>query len=305
MPADRHLAGARARPARQDHPQGGERDRAPAGRLPRLWRPASAAAQSQDHRRRHRDARVDGVAGDRQQIHGDQPRHLRNEVLLHRRRSPRPMAARRIRPKRCVTASSSSSTPRRPTTSCRTTPSSRSCAEAGIDIARRTVAKYREAMRIASSVQRRRDKSQMNGAERAWMPSVRNYLRTGRLGSGWLGDLGRSRVREAGRAPALSIAAGLRKRALRLAISPARGSEPSCHCSTVSGSLEASAAARGAMPQAMPLRSSRGRQFGRYRGMSRPPGGFCVGMGSEDILGRGKCRFRGPPRPSAVSPCSI
>jgi RNA polymerase sigma-54 factor len=36
--------------------------------------------------------------------------------------------------------------------------------EAGIDIARRTVAKYREAMRIASSVQRRRDKSAVNGA---------------------------------------------------------------------------------------------------------------------------------------------
>jgi len=32
--------------------------------------------------------------------------------------------------------------------------------EAGIDIARRTVAKYREAMRIPSSVQRRRDKQQ-------------------------------------------------------------------------------------------------------------------------------------------------
>ena len=30
--------------------------------------------------------------------------------------------------------------------------------DAGIDIARRTVAKYREAMRIPSSVQRRRDK---------------------------------------------------------------------------------------------------------------------------------------------------
>ena len=30
--------------------------------------------------------------------------------------------------------------------------------EAGIDIARRTVAKYREAMRIPSSVQRRREK---------------------------------------------------------------------------------------------------------------------------------------------------
>jgi RNA polymerase sigma-54 factor len=36
--------------------------------------------------------------------------------------------------------------------------------EAGIDIARRTVAKYREAMRIPSSVQRRRDKQVTMGA---------------------------------------------------------------------------------------------------------------------------------------------
>jgi RNA polymerase sigma-54 factor len=36
--------------------------------------------------------------------------------------------------------------------------------EAGIDIARRTVAKYREAMRIASSVQRRREKQTSVGA---------------------------------------------------------------------------------------------------------------------------------------------
>ena len=43
-------------------------------------------------------------------------------------------------------------------TCCRTTPSSSKLREAGIDIARRTVAKYREAMRIPSSVQRRRDK---------------------------------------------------------------------------------------------------------------------------------------------------
>jgi RNA polymerase sigma-54 factor len=34
--------------------------------------------------------------------------------------------------------------------------------EAGIDIARRTVAKYREAMRIPSSVQRRREKQMAN-----------------------------------------------------------------------------------------------------------------------------------------------
>ena len=36
--------------------------------------------------------------------------------------------------------------------------------EAGVDIARRTVAKYREAMRIPSSVQRRRDKQAPLGA---------------------------------------------------------------------------------------------------------------------------------------------
>ncbi len=35
---------------------------------------------------------------------------------------------------------------------------------AGIDIARRTVAKYREAMRIPSSVQRRREKQSLMGA---------------------------------------------------------------------------------------------------------------------------------------------
>src|SRR5262249_43231152 len=45
--------------------------------------------------------------------------------------------------------------------------------EAGIDIARRTVAKYREAMRIPSSVQRRRDKQVATGTAsyRACSPS--------------------------------------------------------------------------------------------------------------------------------------
>ena len=36
--------------------------------------------------------------------------------------------------------------------------------DAGIDIARRTVAKYREAMRIPSSVQRRREKQAAAGS---------------------------------------------------------------------------------------------------------------------------------------------
>ena len=49
----------------------------------------------------------DGVARHRQQIRRDQPRHFRAEILLHLRRSPRPTAARRIRPRRCGTASSS------------------------------------------------------------------------------------------------------------------------------------------------------------------------------------------------------
>jgi RNA polymerase sigma-54 factor len=36
--------------------------------------------------------------------------------------------------------------------------------KSGVDIARRTVAKYREGMNIASSVQRRREKRAMAGA---------------------------------------------------------------------------------------------------------------------------------------------
>jgi RNA polymerase sigma-54 factor len=41
---------------------------------------------------------------------------------------------------------------------------------AGINIARRTVAKYREAMRIPSSVQRRRDKQAAAGVSEAGWP---------------------------------------------------------------------------------------------------------------------------------------
>ncbi len=54
--AERDLAGARARSARPHHPEGCDRDRAPAGRLLHPWRRASAAAQSEGGRRRHPDA---------------------------------------------------------------------------------------------------------------------------------------------------------------------------------------------------------------------------------------------------------
>ena len=83
LPADRDLADPRARPARPHHPQGRDRDRAPAGRLLRARRPAPAAAQPAHRRRRDLHARVDGLARHRQQVHGDQPRHLRAEIFLH------------------------------------------------------------------------------------------------------------------------------------------------------------------------------------------------------------------------------
>ena len=139
LPADRDLAGARARPARQDHPQSVERDRAPAGRLLRQGRAAFAAAQSQDRRRRHRHARVDRLARHRQQIHGDHARHLRAEIFLHlvdrvgrRRRGafgrsgapPHPPVDRRARPPpTCCPTIRSSTSCARPASTSRAAPS--------------------------------------------------------------------------------------------------------------------------------------------------------------------------------------
>ena len=83
MPAKRHVAGSRARSARPHHSQGFERNRSPAGRVSRSWRRASAPAQSQDRRRGHWHARIDGVPRHREQVHGDQPRHFRAQILFH------------------------------------------------------------------------------------------------------------------------------------------------------------------------------------------------------------------------------
>ena len=66
--------------------------------------------------------------------------------------------ARRIPPKRCAIASASLSTRNGRKRYCPTTRSWSMLKRDGIDIARRTVAKYREALRIPSSVQRRREK---------------------------------------------------------------------------------------------------------------------------------------------------
>ncbi len=69
----------------QDDPQGRDRDRAAAGRLPGPRRRASAAAEPADRRRRDRHARIHRFARDVEQVCRHAPRHLRDEVLLHRR----------------------------------------------------------------------------------------------------------------------------------------------------------------------------------------------------------------------------
>ena len=89
------LADPRARSARQDDPQGVDRDRQTAGCILRVRRPALETAQSEDHRRRHQHARVDGVARHRQQVHGHQPRHLRAKILFH-------LGDRCVRRRRCA-----------------------------------------------------------------------------------------------------------------------------------------------------------------------------------------------------------
>ena len=68
------------------------------------------------------------------------------------------MAATRIRPKPCAIASSQLIDAESPADVLSDDTIVEKLKDAGIDIARRTVAKYREAMRIPSSVQRRREK---------------------------------------------------------------------------------------------------------------------------------------------------
>ena len=112
----------------------------------------------QGGRRRDQHARIDGVARHRQQVHRHPARHLRAEIFLHRgdrlgrrrrgafgrsRAPPHPPDDRRREPRAAMLSDDAIVDKLR---------------EGGIDIARRTVAKYREAMRIPSSVQRRRDK---------------------------------------------------------------------------------------------------------------------------------------------------
>uniref|UniRef100_A0A0N4ZIQ4 LigA n=1 Tax=Parastrongyloides trichosuri TaxID=131310 RepID=A0A0N4ZIQ4_PARTI len=79
------LAGQVAGPARQDHPQGLVRDRAPAGRLPGLRRRVPAPADAEDGGGSHRDARIHRQPRHLEQIRLHPARGVRAEILLHRR----------------------------------------------------------------------------------------------------------------------------------------------------------------------------------------------------------------------------
>jgi RNA polymerase sigma-54 factor len=112
------------------------------------------AAQPARRRRRHRDARVDGQPRHDQQVRAYAAGHLRAQVLLQlehqpragRRRSASESVKERIR--RLIV----NEDPRRPLSDQRIAEMLR---VANIDIARRTVTKYRESMNLLSSTKRR------------------------------------------------------------------------------------------------------------------------------------------------------
>ena len=149
--------------------------------------------------------------------------------------------------------------------------------EAGIDIARRTVAKYREAMRIASSVQRRRDKGALNGAGGVTASNSGCHSRV-RASPGATGSRpSRKRRSPIPRATAprfLRCVAG-RVVALRFTLVTKQDERFTRPGAAPAGSPFAVHRAR-RRDAGRPCRSGRacGRQFGRYRGMSRPPGGL-------------------------------
>ena len=149
MPADRELARPQPRPARHDHPQGGARDRPPAGRLLSPGRRASAPAEPQtvaDAIGMH-ESTVSRVTSNK--AVGSHPRHVPDEVFLHRRLTARPAPtpippkAVRLRIRQLIDGESGG---RRAVGRC-DCPAMKA---EGIDIARRTVAKYRESLRIPS-----------------------------------------------------------------------------------------------------------------------------------------------------------
>ena len=144
-------------PPGQDDSEGGTRDRAPAGCLPCPRRAAVAAPQPAQCRRCHRDARIDREPRDLEQVHGDSARHLRDEVSSSRRAiaatesgdEAHSAEAVRHRIRELIAAEGEAVLSDDDLVG--------KLKQEGIEIARRTIAKYRESLGIRSSVQRRRE----------------------------------------------------------------------------------------------------------------------------------------------------
>ncbi|CAA9494316.1 MAG: RNA polymerase sigma-54 factor RpoN, partial [uncultured Sphingomonas sp.] len=82
LPAERQLAGPRARPACPDHRQGRQRDRPPAGRLLPRRRAGAEATDPRQGRGRDRHARVHRQPGHQQQISAVRARAVRTQIFL-------------------------------------------------------------------------------------------------------------------------------------------------------------------------------------------------------------------------------
>ena len=95
LPADRELAHPQPRPARQDDPEGGGRDRPPAGGLLSGGRLRPAPDDPQKRGGSDRDARIHDLARHREQGHRHRARHASDEVLLQRRHRERASIPRR------------------------------------------------------------------------------------------------------------------------------------------------------------------------------------------------------------------
>ena len=129
------------------------------------------ALQPEDGRRSDRRSRIDRVARYGPQVHPDPAWPVRDEVLLYRGHSVRRLrrspfrGGRRQRIRQMIDG-------RMRTTSCRTTSIVERLRRADILVARRTVAKYRDSLKIPSSVERRKLKLSPIGAPRARGKSV-------------------------------------------------------------------------------------------------------------------------------------
>ncbi len=128
---------------------------APAGLL-RTRRVGDEADDAARGRRSDRNARIDRQPGHLEQISAVRPRAVRAQIFLRLGRRRRRTAARAApRRKRSRPAIRRADRRRGPKSSA-TTPSPGCSRSKGFDVARRTVVKYREAMGIGSSIQRRR-----------------------------------------------------------------------------------------------------------------------------------------------------